>query len=143
MDNIFKEKCGAFVTIHILGRLRGCIGYISGIKNIPDTITDMARSAAFKDPRFMPLTKNEYSDIDLEVSILSPIEEVKDVSDIVVGRDGLIISKGFQSGLLLPQVATEQGWDMDTFLEHTCYKAGLPGNSWKQQDQEDRRLITG
>ena len=131
-DDIFKEKCGAFVTLHLKGNLRGCIGYISGIKNIPDTITDMSISSAFKDPRFMPLSKDEYNDIDIEISVLSPIEEVKDISSIEVGRDGLIISKGHNSGLLLPQVAVEQGWDRDTFLENTCYKAGLPGNSWEK-----------
>jgi AmmeMemoRadiSam system protein A len=131
-DSVFKEKCGAFVTLHIRGNLRGCIGYIAGIKSIPETVTDMARASAFKDPRFAPLKKNEYQQIDIEVSILSPIETVRDVSDIKVGRDGIIISRGFNSGLLLPQVATEQGWDRDMFLEHTCYKAGLPAAAWKQ-----------
>ncbi len=130
-DGIFQEKCGAFVTLHARGNLRGCIGYIVGVKPIPETITDMATSAAFRDPRFNPLRKDEYDAIDLEVSILSPIEEVHDVAEIVVGRDGIIISRGYNQGLLLPQVATEQGWDKETFLQHTCYKAGLPGHAWK------------
>ncbi len=130
-DEIFKEKCGGFVTLHSDGNLRGCIGYIVGVKTIPETITDMAESAAFKDPRFRPLRSEEYPSIDLEISILSPVEPVVDVSEIVVGRDGIIISRGYNQGLLLPQVATEQGWDLKTFLDNTCYKAGLPGNAWK------------
>jgi AMMECR1 domain-containing protein len=117
-DEIFKEMCGAFVTLHVHGRLRGCIGYIQGIKSIPETIIDMAKASAFKDPRFPPL---------------SPIERVNDVSEIKVGRDGIIICRGYNSGLLLPQVPVEQCWDLDTFLENTCYKAGLPGNAWRQK----------
>ncbi|PKL35730.1 MAG: AMMECR1 domain-containing protein [Spirochaetae bacterium HGW-Spirochaetae-1] len=128
---VFLEKCGAFVTLHIGGNLRGCIGYIIGMKTIPETIQEMALSAAFRDPRFRPLSKGEYSGIDIEISVLSPIEEVRDVKNITVGRDGIIISRGPHQGLLLPQVATEQGWELPQFLEHTCYKAGLPGNAWK------------
>lgn len=132
-DAIFEEKCGAFVTLHIHGRLRGCIGYIKGVKNIPETIIDMAIASAFKDPRFPPLGKDELEKADIEISVLSPIETVESVSEIKVGRDGLIISRGFNSGLLLPQVPTEQGWDLETFLINTCYKAGLPGNAWQQK----------
>ena len=131
-DPVFSEKCGAFVTLHIKGSLRGCIGYIQGVRPIPETIIDMAKATAFHDPRFSPLTLKEYEKIDIEISVLSPIEETK-VADIVVGRDGLIISRGGRTGLLLPQVATEHNWDIFTFLENTCYKAGLPGNAWKQE----------
>ena len=130
-DVIFKEICGAFVTLHISGALRGCIGYIKGIAAIPETIVDMAKASAFQDPRFPPLSIKEYDMIDIEISILSPIEKVKGISEIVVGRDGLIISNGARSGLLLPQVATEHKWDVFQFLENTCYKAGLPGDAWK------------
>ncbi len=133
-DSVFKEHCGAFVTLHISERLRGCIGYIQGVKPIPETIKDMAISAAFNDPRFPDLTKEEYDKIDIEISVLTPIKKVESISEIVVGRDGVIISRGFNQGLLLPQVATEQGWDLETFLEHTCYKAGLQGNAWKEVD---------
>jgi uncharacterized protein len=133
-DNIFRTKCGAFVTLHIKGNLRGCIGYIEGIKNIPDTIIDMAKASAFRDPRFAPLSRNEYDIIDIEISVLSPIEKVKGTSDIMIGRDGLIISNGGRSGLLLPQVATENNWDLQQFLEHTCYKAGLSPDAWKWKD---------
>ena len=93
----------------------------------------MAKASAFKDPRFQPLRKEEYDQIDIEISVLSPIEPVGDVKEIKVGRDGLIISRGFSSGLLLPQVPVEQGWDLDMFLQNTCYKAGLPGNAWQMK----------
>lgn len=131
-DEVFNEKCGAFVTIHKAGQLRGCIGYIEGVKTIPDTVSEMALAAAFRDPRFAPLSREEYDSIDLEISILSPIEEVNDINDIVVGRDGLIITQGSNRGLLLPQVATEYGWNRVTFLEQTCYKAGLSADAWKE-----------
>lgn len=133
-DDVFKEKCGAFVTIHIKGDLRGCIGYIEGVKSIPETVKDMATASAFSDPRFSSLTPEEYKKIDIEISILSPIEKVNDVSEIEVGRDGVIITKGYNRGLLLPQVPVEHGWDRDTFLSHTCYKAGIPADSWRKPD---------
>jgi uncharacterized protein len=135
-DAIFEEKCGAFVTLHSSGRLRGCIGYIKGIKPIPETIIDMAKASAFKDPRFPPLRKDEYDQIDIEISVLSPIEPVRDVAEIKIGRDGLIICRGYNSGLLLPQVPVEQEWCLDEFLENTCYKAGLPGNAWQMKGTE-------
>ncbi len=133
-DEVFSTKCGAFVTIHIKGALRGCIGYIEGVKPIPDTIVEMARASAFRDPRFLPLKADEYKGIDIEISVLSPIEEVRGISDITIGRDGLIISNSGRSGLLLPQVATENNWSLTQFLEHTCYKAGLPPDAWKWRD---------
>lgn len=132
-DEIFNEKCGAFVTLHISGRLRGCIGYIQGIKPLKETIVDMAKASAFRDPRFPPLRKEEYNAIDIEISVLSPIETVNNVRDIRVGRDGLIISRGFNSGLLLPQVPVEQGWGLEEFLDNTCYKAGLSAAAWREK----------
>lgn len=135
-DAVYKEKCGAFVTLHIKGNLRGCIGYIEGVRPIPDTIREMALSSAFRDPRFAPLTAAEFKNIDIEISILSPIMKVENIDDIVVGRDGLIISKGYNRGLLLPQVPVEQKWDRDTFLTHTCFKAGLQGDTWKKPGVE-------
>jgi len=133
-EQVFKEKFGAFVTLHIRGSLRGCIGYIKGIKEISETIIDMSKASAFDDPRFASLKKDEFEKIDIEVSILSPIEEVKSISDIVIGRDGLIIKKGFKSGLLLPQVAVEQKWGLEEFLMNTCFKAGLSPQAWKEKD---------
>jgi AmmeMemoRadiSam system protein A len=129
-----KEKRGAFVTIKHKEQLRGCIGYIKGVLPLYETIREMAIQAAFRDPRFSPLQKNEWEDIDIEISVLTPMKKINDISEIVVGIHGLYIEKGPYSGLLLPQVATEHQWDSLTFLENTCYKAGLPTDAWKSKD---------
>ena len=130
---LFKEKRGAFVTLNKNKMLRGCIGYIVAIKPLEDTIIDMAQAAAFRDPRFPPLVKDEVDDLEIEISVLTPIREISNVDEIEVGKHGIIIEKGMNSGLLLPQVATEYGWDRETFLEHTCQKAGLPRDTWKKK----------
>jgi AmmeMemoRadiSam system protein A len=129
---VFNENRGAFVTLHLDGNLRGCIGYVYAIKPLLETLTDVAKSAAFSDPRFMPLSQEEFDDIDLEVSVLSPITEVGNLDEIEVGKHGLIIKSGMSSGLLLPQVPVEQKWDKTSFLQHTCLKAGLPSNAYIQ-----------
>jgi AmmeMemoRadiSam system protein B/AmmeMemoRadiSam system protein A len=126
-----RTECGAFVTLEKRGALRGCIGYISAARPLVETVSQMAVQAAFHDPRFPPVTKDEFDELTLEISVLSPLVPVSDVSEIEVGRDGLLIRDGARSGLLLPQVATDHGWDRETFLEHTCLKAGLPPDSWK------------
>ena len=133
-----KTESGAFVTLHINKELRGCIGYVKAFKPLQDAIADLAVSAAFNDPRFPALASEEFKQIDLEISVLTPPEIVKDVSDIQIGRDGLIIKNGFYEGLLLPQVAVEYNWDRNTFLEQTCRTAGLSANSW--QDEETKIL---
>jgi len=127
-----QTDCGAFVTLEKHGALRGCIGYVVGVKPLEQTVMEMAVQAAFEDPRFPPVTVEEFKDVSIEVSVMSPLTEVADVSEIEVGRHGLVIRGGGRSGLLLPQVATDQGWDRETFLEHTCMKAGLPPDSWKR-----------
>ncbi len=131
-----KANCGAFVTLHKKNKLRGCIGYIVGTKPLVETVREMAVSSAFRDPRFSPLEKSEYRELEIEISVLSPLKKISDIDEIKVGEHGLVIKRGFQSGLLLPQVATEYGWDRDTFLTHTCHKAGLPGEAWKAPDTE-------
>lgn len=131
-----KEKRGAFVTLHKRGQLRGCIGSIQPTKPLHQTVEEMAVAAAFSDPRFESLTSKELKEIELEISVLTPLERVQDVKDIEVGKHGLYIKKGFYSGLLLPQVATDYNWDRITFLEETCRKAGLPQNAWKDKDAE-------
>jgi len=128
------EPWGAFVTLTKNGRLRGCIGHIIGSQPLIKTVAEMTRAAALEDPRFDPVKPAELSSIEFEISVLTPIREITDVNEIEVGRDGIIITKGYHRGLLLPQVATEYGWDRETFLEQTCNKAGLPGNSWKDND---------
>ncbi len=133
---ILKENRGAFVTINKRGQLRGCIGYIEAYKPLHRTIEEMAEAAAFRDPRFPPVTERELPELEIEISVLTPLRRIKNINEIEVGKHGLYIKKGWHSGLLLPQVATEYDWDRQTFLEHTCLKAGLPTNAWKDKDTE-------
>ena len=130
----FEQKFGSFVTLHINENLRGCIGYIQPITILHKQIRLCAKAAAFEDPRFYPLTGEEYPLIDIEISLLSPIERVESLDDIKVGRDGLIVQHSIFQGLLLPQVATENNWNKEEFLSHTCLKAGLPSDCWKRND---------
>jgi AmmeMemoRadiSam system protein B/AmmeMemoRadiSam system protein A len=130
------ENRGAFVSIHKRGQLRGCIGYIEGRGPLYRTIEEMAEAAAFRDPRFMPVHERELPDLEIEISVLTPLKKITDVNEIEVGKHGIYIKQGWASGLLLPQVATEYGWDRQTFLEHTCQKAGLPSNAWKDKNTE-------
>lgn len=129
-DEFYQQEMGAFVTLHRKGKLRGCIGMIMGQKPLFDTIRDMARSAALEDPRFSKVRQAEMDEIDIEISILSPLVRTFIMEDIQVGEHGLYIQKGFASGLLLPQVATEYNWDRQQLLQHTCEKAGLHQNAW-------------
>jgi len=126
-----RKPHGCFVTLKKRGWLRGCIGRIVGDRPLYLTIIEYAVHAAVDDPRFRPVSKNELDELDIEISVMTPLERVTDVDDIQVGRDGLLIKMGFNQGLLLPQVATEFGWDRETFLVHTCRKAGLPADAWK------------
>ena len=123
--------CGAFVTLKLNGGLRGCIGHITGTRSLLETVREVAVASAFEDPRFPPLTRAEWPAVRLEISVLSPLARITDVQSIQVGVHGVMIRCGQRSGLLLPQVATEQGWDRETLLRHACYKAGLPGDAWK------------
>ena len=135
LDPVLTRPSGAFVSLHTHeGDLRGCIGTIQPVAPLCHAVSSNAINAAFRDPRFYPLEREELPNIHIEISVMSPIEVVSDVATIEVGRDGLIISRGGRAGLLLPQVATEYGWDRETFLEHTCTKAGLPGDSWRHPD---------
>ncbi len=133
---ILRENRGAFVTIQKKGQVRGCIGYIKAYEPLHKTVEKMAAEAAFRDPRFPPVKEKELSELDIEISVLTPLRKITDVNEIEVGKHGIYIMKGGWSGLLLPQVATEYGWDRQTFLEHTCQKAGLPPNAWKEKDAE-------
>jgi AmmeMemoRadiSam system protein A len=128
-----SEKRGAFVTLKTHGQLRGCIGLIQALKPLSQTVIDMAQAAAFQDPRFPPLSERELKDLSVEISALTPFRQIQDIKEIQVGKHGLLIERGFNSGLLLPQVAAEYGWDTQTFLEQTCQKAGLPRDAWKDK----------
>jgi len=131
-----KEKRGAFVTIYKQGMLRGCIGSLNAETPLYRTIVEMAEAAASRDPRFRPVTKDELPYLNLEISALTPFQQVSDPEEIRVGLHGIMIRKGYHSGLLLPQVATERDWDRVTFLQETCRKAGLPPDAWKDPDAE-------
>jgi uncharacterized protein len=124
------EKCGAFVTLHKRGNLRGCVGYIESAKPLYQTVRECARAAALQDMRFDPVEPQELPLLHLEISVLSPLEDVAP-EHVVVGRHGLLISQGYQRGLLLPQVAIEWKWNAERFLRETCRKAGLPDDAWR------------
>jgi len=129
---LLNEKMGAFVTLTEGGELRGCIGHIVGTQALYKTVSQMAVAAATEDPRFEPLSPEELKRIAIEISVLTPLRRVSGADEIVVGRDGIYLEKGYNRGLLLPQVATEYGWDCYQFLDHTCLKAGLEPGSWRE-----------
>lgn len=131
-----KENCGAFVTLKENGQLRGCIGYIQAVKPLFETVKDVAKSAAVNDYRFNPVTQEELGKLEYEISVLTPLKRIKDINEIEVGKHGLVMKRGFDTGLLLPQVATEYNWDRETFLKETCRKAGLPQDAWKDKATE-------
>lgn len=131
-----KRKSGCFVTLKIGDDLRGCIGYIYGVTELYRAVSTMALEAAFNDPRFYPLTPDEFPLISIEISVLTPLEVVKNLKDIKVGVDGLLVKKGYRSGLLLPQVATEWGYNREQFLKQTCLKAGFYPECYNDEDTE-------
>jgi len=122
---------GALVSLHRRGQLRGCIGYLEAVQPLGETVREMAAAAAFHDPRFRPLGREELADLEVEISVLSPMQPVSDIDQIEVGAHGLYMVQGSCRGLLLPQVATEYHWDRLTFLKQTCSKAGLPPDAWR------------
>lgn len=122
---------GAFVTLRIEGDLRGCIGYIEYPGPVRTAVEEVARKAAFGDPRFEPLAPGELTRVQIEVSVLTPMRRITSPEEIMIGRDGLVIQCRGRRGLLLPQVATEYGWGVEEFLENTCRKAGLPVGAWR------------
>lgn len=126
-----NQPRGAFTTLHLEGRLRGCVGYIAALKPLIQTVAETAVSAAFYDPRFPPVTPNEAAYLKVEISVLSLPEPIRP-EQIVAGKHGLIVAYGPRRGLLLPQVAGEHGWDAETFLAQTCVKAGLPPDAWRK-----------
>ncbi|HCO11637.1 MAG TPA: hypothetical protein DIT19_00220 [Desulfonauticus sp.] len=125
-----EEKLGVFVTLKKKGNLRGCIGQIVGQKPLWQSIIEMAKAAAFEDPRFTPVQPEELEELEIEISLLSPLEPVKNLEEIIPGKHGIYLRQGFHSGLLLPQVATEWGFGREEFLQQTCLKAGLKPNCY-------------
>ena len=136
-DPVLLKELGAFVTLKEKGRLRGCIGNIIGQKPLYLTVRDMAIEAAVSDPRFTRLETQELKNIEIEVSVLSPLEKIDSVDKIKLGKHGVLIRKGFASGVFLPQVAQETGWSKDEFLSNLCsHKAGLKPDAWKDKASE-------
>jgi len=130
-----KKRLGAFVTINAGGRLRGCIGRFPSADPLYEVVKQMAVAAAFNDTRFLPITKDEYPKIRIEISVLGPLKKISKISEIVLGKHGVYIEKGFRSGTMLPQVATGNHWTTEQFLGYTSRdKAGLGWDGWKNAD---------
>jgi AmmeMemoRadiSam system protein A len=127
-----KTDAGAFVSLHKNSRLRGCIGVFASKEPLWKTVQENAVAAAFRDPRFNPVEAEELAEIDIEISVLSPLRQITDVSEIEVGRHGIYIIQGRNRGVLLPQVAIEYGFDREAFLAETCLKADLPEDAWEK-----------
>lgn len=125
------QERGAFVTLREHGQLRGCIGYTAPIKPLPLVVRDVAAYAALEDHRFRPVGTTELSQLEYEISVLSPLHRLQDTKQVEIGKHGLLIIRGDKEGLLLPQVASDEHWDRKTFLEQLCYKADLPQDAWR------------
>lgn len=128
-----RARAGAFVTLHRGPRLRGCIGQISGSEPLVEVVAYCAKAAALEDPRFHPVRPDEVASLEIEISVLSPLEDITP-EQIVAGKHGLLVSRGWQRGVLLPQVATQFNWNAERFLEETCVKAGLSPGAWKDAE---------
>jgi AmmeMemoRadiSam system protein B/AmmeMemoRadiSam system protein A len=127
-----QDKRGAFVTLTCGGHLRGCIGYIEGLKPLFEAVADNAAAAASRDPRFAPVRADELAGIRIEISALTPLRKIRGSEEIALGRHGILLRKGRAQAVFLPQVAPEQGWDLPTTLDHLALKAGLPRDGWRQ-----------
>jgi hypothetical protein len=135
LNSSLNQKCGAFVSLHKHGRLRGCIGHFGEDYPLHEIVAEMARAAAFEDPRFMPVTKDELDDIDIEISVLTPMRRIKSLDEFELHRHGIYIKKGHRSGTFLPQVADEVNWTKEEFVGHCSQdKAGLGWDGWKDAD---------
>ncbi|OGX46678.1 MAG: hypothetical protein A3G38_00750 [Omnitrophica WOR_2 bacterium RIFCSPLOWO2_12_FULL_51_8] len=136
-DPELNQEMGAFVTLHHRGRLRGCIGNLTGTKPLYLTVRDMAVEAAAGDPRFAPVEAKDLAGLEIEISVLSPVQRVDSAEKIQLGTHGVLVKRGFNSGVFLPQVAGETGWSKEEFLSQLCaQKAGLPADCWKDKAAE-------
>ncbi len=142
-EKILDENYGVFVTLKKHGELRGCIGMTEPLLPLREGIPHFACSAAFNDPRFYPVKKDELKDIDIEISILSKPQKIKTVDEIIMKKHGVIVKKGMQSGLFLPQVAEETGWSREEFLSNLCsHKAGLAADAWEKDKEVELYIFT-
>ena len=136
-DMDLQAEMGAFVTLHKKGQLRGCIGHMVATGPLYLTVRDMAIAAATGDPRFPAMRLTELDDVDIEISVLSPMRKVDDPNEIEMGKHGVMVKRGWKSGVYLPQVADETGWSRDQFMNSLCsQKAGIPADSWKTGEAE-------
>ena len=129
----FAEPCGLFVTLHVSGKLRGCIGMIDARGTLGENLARCSADAALHDPRFSPLRAEELNHLEIEVSLLSPLHALQP-DEVEVGKHGLLVERGMRRGLLLPQVATEHHLTREQFLAETCVKAGLPREAWREPE---------
>lgn len=129
---VFDRPGSAFVTVFVQRALHGCVGLPEAGEPLGQVVRYCARSAAFGDPRFPPLTRADLAGLSLEISVLTSFEPLADPSTVDVGRHGLVVEHGSARGLLLPQVATDHGWTREQFLDHTCIKAGVPRDAWRR-----------
>ena len=130
-----KRKMGAFVTLNVDGRLRGCIGQFTSDNPLYEVVNQMAVASAFQDTRFLPLSQDEFNRIRIEISVLGPLKKINNISEIVLGKHGIYITKGQRAGTMLPQVATGNHWTLEQFLGYTSRdKAGLGWDGWKNAD---------
>jgi len=135
LHSSLKRKCGAFVSLHKHGRLRGCIGHFGEDVPLHEIVAEMARAAAFEDPRFMPVTADELSDIDIEISVLTPMRRIQSLDEFELHRHGIYIRKGYRSGTFLPQVADEVNWTKEEFVSHCAQdKAGIGWDGWRDAE---------
>ena len=135
LHSSLKEKCGAFVSLHKQGRLRGCIGHFGEDVPLHEIVAEMARAAAFEDPRFMPVMRDELDELDIEISVLTPMRRIQSLDEFQLHRHGIYIKKGYRSGTFLPQVADEVNWTKEEFVGHCSQdKAGLGWDGWKDAE---------
>jgi AmmeMemoRadiSam system protein A len=127
-----QQHRGAFTTLHLEGDVRGCVGYVFPVAPLFQTVIETARAAAFQDMRFLPVTREEAPQLQISISVLSPLFPIK-AEEVELGKHGLLVTQGNRRGLLLPQVPAEHGWDLKTFLEQTCRKAGLASDAWQHE----------
>jgi len=135
-DQTLLQDRGVFVTLTKKGELRGCIGYVMPLKPLYQSVTEVAEAAALHDPRFPPVSAKEIDQLEYEISVLSPFRRLLDIKQIEVGRDGLLMRRGSNEGILLPQVPVEQHWNRSTFLEQAGLKAGLSPKAWQDEDTD-------
>ena len=132
---VLNSKCGAFVSLHKQGRLRGCIGHFGEDVPLHEIVAEMARAAAFEDPRFMPVTMDELKDIDIEISVLTPMRRIQSLDEFELHRHGIYIRRGYRSGTFLPQVADEVNWTKEEFVSHCAQdKAGIGWDGWRDAE---------